>query len=97
MANFNAFTHFDIPTLCKLLSIAQYKMFKAGDFICGHEDLAELMLVVVSGAASIIMNDRIKTQISYANCTLYPGDHIGAAPLSLILSQPSQFFHLEAQ
>lgn len=53
LAKFNAFSHFDIPTMCKLLLIANYKMFKKGDFICNHEDLADLMVIVVSGAASI--------------------------------------------
>jgi CRP-like cAMP-binding protein len=71
-------------------------MFKKGDFLLSNADLANTVVVVISGAIGIHMRDKLKTEIEFARSTLYPGDHIGAAPLSLILSSSSAYFNLKA-
>lgn len=61
------------------------------------DDLAEKILVVLSGAVSVVMKDRNRpADFEIVRHTLYPGDSIGDAPLRLILTSDNLHFYLVA-
>lgn len=97
VSRLNFFSHFDHSTRYKLLSIARYQIYKKGDFICDQESLDKYIYVVVSGAATMIAHDdRKQMDLRMASATLFPGDHVGAAPLMLIRTNLAIKFHIDA-
>ena len=97
LSKLNYFSHFDCPTRQKLIEISAHSTIRAGSKLMDSEELTDKILIVISGAVSVFIKDKMRPDdFERVRHTLYPGESIGDAPLRLILSNENQYFYLRA-
>lgn len=97
LSKINYFSHFDTFTRQKLIEISKHVIYKAGSTLLHSDELGEKIIVVISGAVSVLLKDRkFPDDFERVRHTLYPGDSIGDAPLRLILTSDTLHFSLKA-
>jgi CRP-like cAMP-binding protein len=97
LSKVNYFAHFDAHTRQKLISISKHSIYRQGAKIIHSDDLDDKIIVVISGAVSVFIKDKLRPDdFERVRHTLYPGDSIGDAPLRLILTSDNLHLYLRA-